>query len=109
MPTVDAERGNTVAAGGVLLAVAIAMLDARLDSSWANGVHLIVDGAACAFLFALALRSPLPERPLAYQSTLVLSALGLLVLVLDRLAHVLGSDSPFNSSGTVMWMSAIFT
>jgi hypothetical protein len=108
MPTVDAERGNTVAAGGVLLAVAIAMLDARLDASWANGVHLIVDGAAFAFLFGLALRSPLPARPLAYQSTLILSALGLLVLVLDRLAQVLGADAPFTTSGTLMWMAAIF-
>ena len=106
---VDQERGNALAAGAVLLAVAVTMLDLRLDDSWANGVHLIVDGAAFAFLFSLALRSPLPARPLAYHSALALASLGLLVLVLDRVAHVLGADAPFSSSGTVMWMSAIFT
>jgi hypothetical protein len=109
MPAVDDARGNLVAAGAVLLAVAVAMLDIRLNRSWANGVHFIVDGATFAFVFVgLALRSPIRERPLAYQSTLALTGLALLVLVLDRLARILGADQPFSTSGSVMWMAAIF-
>jgi hypothetical protein len=106
--SVQPEAGPLLATGGILLAAAVAMLDTRLDQSWANGVHLVVAGLAFAFVFRLALLSPAAEAPVAYQSALALSGLGLLVLALDRLAHVFGVDSPLGNSGTVMWMSVVF-
>lgn len=105
---IDAERGPLLAAGGVLLAAAVGMLAIRLESSWGKGVHLVVELAAFAVVFGLAWLSPLVERPLAYQSTLAVTGLVLLVLVLFRLADVFGVDDAGNS-GTLIWISAIFT
>ncbi|MFL5782039.1 MAG: hypothetical protein ACJ760_12070 [Thermoleophilaceae bacterium] len=105
---IDAERGPILAAGGVLLACAVGMLAVRLESSWGKGVHLVVELAAFVVVFGLAWLSPLRERPLAYQSTLAVTGLVLLVVVLFRLADVFGVDNTGNS-GTLIWISAIFT
>jgi hypothetical protein len=105
---IDAERGPILAAGGVLLACAVGMLAIRLESSWGKGVHLIIELAAFAVVFGIAWLSPLRERPLAYQSTLAVTGLLLLVVVLFRLADVFGVDNSGNS-GTLIWISAIFT
>jgi hypothetical protein len=109
LPAIDPERGSVLGTGGVLLAAAVAMLNIRLDTAWGNGVHFVVALLAFALVFGVALASPLPERPLAYQTTLALSGLALLVFVLARLAQVLGVDSPFGNTGTLLWTSAIFT
>jgi hypothetical protein len=107
--TIDPARGGVLAAGGIMLAVGITMTDTRLDVAWSNGVHLIVALLGFALVFGIAMLSPLAERPLAYQAVLSLSGLALLVLVLDRLARVLSVHSPFTTTGTLMWMSAVFT
>jgi len=107
--TIDPARGGVFAAGGIMLAVGITMTDTRLDVAWSNGVHLIVALFGFALVFGIAMLSPLPERPLAYQAVLSLSGLALLVLVLDRLARVFGVHSPFTTTGTILWMSAVFT
>ena len=83
--TIDPARGGVFAAGGIMLAVGITMTDTRLDVAWSNGVHLIVALFGFALVFGIAMLSPLPGRPLAYQAVLSLSGLALLVLVLDRL------------------------
>jgi hypothetical protein len=108
MARIDPERGGLLAAGGVLLAAAVAMISTRLESSWANGVHFLVALAAFVLVFGIALLSPLPEQPRAYQTTLALAGLALLVLVLARLAQVLGVDQPFSNSGTLIWTSLAF-
>ena len=105
---IDAERGPILAAGGVLLAAAVGMLAIRLESSWGKGVHLIVELAAFAVIFGMAWLSPLAERPLAYQSTLAVTGLVLLVVVLFRLADVFGVENTGNA-GTLIWISAMFT
>ena len=106
---IDPARGGVLAAGGIMLAVGITMTDTRLDVAWSNGVHLIVALVGFALVFGIAMLSPLAERPLAYQAALSLSGLALLVLALDRLARVFGVHSPFTNTGTIMWMSAVFT
>ena len=106
---IDPARGGVLAAGGIMLAVGITMTDTRLDVAWSNGVHLIVALIGFALVFGIAMLSPLAERPLAYQAALSLSGLALLVLALDRLARVFGVHSPFTNTGTIMWMSAVFT
>jgi hypothetical protein len=105
---IDPERGGVLAAGGVLLAAAVAMIDLRLDDAWANGVHLLVALAAFVLVFGVALVSPIVERPRAYQTTLALAGLVLLVIVLDRLGRVFIDDNPFSNSGTLIWMSLVF-
>jgi hypothetical protein len=105
---IDAERGPVLAAGGVLLAAAVGMLTVRLEHSWGKGVHLTVELAAFAVIFGIAWLSPLAERPLAYQSALAVTGLVMLVIVLFRLADVFGVDNSGNS-GTLVWISAIFT
>jgi hypothetical protein len=104
---IEPERGPLLAGGAVLLATAVGMINTRLEHSWAHGVQFLLAGAAFALVYWIALQSPMGERPLAYQSALVLSALALLAVALLRLAQVLGADHPFNS-GTLLWTSAIF-
>jgi hypothetical protein len=105
---IDPERGGILAVGGVLLAAAVAMLNTRLDESWGDGVHLVVALAAFLLVFGLAVRAPRVDDAPAYQTTLALAGLALLVLVLARLAQVLGVDDPFSTSGTLIWTSLVF-
>ncbi|HKP88866.1 MAG TPA: hypothetical protein VJT75_02720, partial [Thermoleophilaceae bacterium] len=104
---IDPERGPILAAGGVLLAAAVLMLDIRFDDDWANGVLLLIELAAFVVIFGIAWRSPLGERPLAYQATLALAGLVVLAPLLFRLADVLGVDDV--NTGTLIWIAAIFT
>lgn len=105
---IDPERGGVLAVGGVLLAAAVAMINERLDESWGHGVHLVVSLAAFLLVFGLAVLAPRLDEPRAYQTTLALAGLALLVLVLGRLAQVLGVDEPFSTSGTLLWMALAF-
>ena len=104
---IDPERGPVLAAGGVLLAAAVLMLDVRFDDKWATGVHLLIELVAFAVIIGIAWLSPLADRPLAYQATLALTALVVLVPLLFRVADVLGVDDP--GSGTLIWIAAVFT
>jgi hypothetical protein len=65
--------------------------------------------AGFALVFGIAMLSPLADRPAAYQTALSVAGLALLFLVLDRLARVFGVHSPLTNTGTLMWMSAVFT
>jgi hypothetical protein len=105
----DPDRGVMVAAAGVLIATAIVMIDIRMSGQWGDGAQLLVSLAAFVPVFGSALLAP-PEqdRPHPYQSVLIVAGLALLVLVLVHFAEVLGSDSPLNASGAIMWMSAVF-
>lgn len=108
LPAADPGRGRLLAAGGILLAAAIFMINVRLSEQWSHGVHLIVAAAAFFLVFGLGVLAGRPaERPWAYQSALLVSGLALLVLVLPRLAQVIGVDNVGNT-GTLLWMSAVF-
>jgi hypothetical protein len=104
---IDPKRGPLLAAGGVLLAAAITMLDIRFNGRWGSGVLLIVELAALALTLGIAWRSPLSDRPLGYQTTLAVAGLVVLLVGLLRLADVLGVDDV--NTGTLIWVSAIFT
>jgi hypothetical protein len=96
-------RGDVVAAGAVALAALVALLQVRFDDAWGKGIHLAYSGAALAFVATLALRAPREgDAPRAYQSALLITTFALTVVVVARLAEVLGSDG-VDSSGTLAW------
>jgi hypothetical protein len=102
-------RGDLIAAGAVPLAVAVVMLNVRMEDTWGNGIHLVITGLACALLLGMGLLAEREgEFPRAYQTVLLLAGLTLLAIFLVRLAQVLGSDEPLDSSGALTWMSALF-
>src|SRR6476659_2388954 len=102
-------RGDLIAAGAVPLAVAVAMLNVRMDGTWGSGIHLVITALACGLLLGMGLLAPREgDHPRAYQTVLLLSGLALLALVLYRLAQVLGAHAPLQSSSTVFWMATVF-
>jgi hypothetical protein len=101
---------DLTAAGGVLLAAAVVMIEARMESSWSHGPHFAISIAAFAVLFALALRGP-PEpgpRPTAAQSALLASGLVVLVAASIRLGQVAGENRPASHPGTLIWLALVF-
>jgi hypothetical protein len=109
LPAADSARGRLLAVGGILLAAAVFMINLRLSGQWAHGTHFVVALAAFLVVFGLGALVGVPlDRPPAYQSALLITGLVLLVLVLPRLAQVIGVDNAGNT-GTLLWMAAIFT
>lgn len=103
----EPHRGDVVAAGAVVLATLVALVDVRLDGRWGDTALLAPAAGATAFVGALALRAPLEGRaPRPYQSVLYVVALVLAGLALHRLAPVLGADSS-ESTGAVAWIAAM--
>ena len=103
-------RGDIVGAGAVVLAVAIAMVNVRMDATWGNGVFLVLDLLAFALVFTMGMLAELEEgRPRPYQSALLVAGLFLLALTLFRLAQVFSVESPLSASGTVFWTTLILS
>jgi hypothetical protein len=100
-------RGPLIAAGAVLLAVGLALVEVRLDLG--AGVHVLILGAAAALVLGLGTQAPNEGgAPPAYQSVLLVSGLLLLVVALLRLADVLGADvSGGPASSTVAWTALV--
>jgi hypothetical protein len=104
-------RGDLIAAGAVPFALAVGLLDLRMDETWGAGIHLVIVSLACGLVLGmgfLAEREPTHEHPRAYQTVLLLVGLSLLAEALIRLAEVLGADEPLASAGSLTWMSAAF-
>ena len=81
-------RGPLIAAGAVVLATGLALLELRLQDELAVGVHFLVLGPAAAIVLALGLQAPNEDgRPPAYQSVLLVTGLLLLFPALLRLAR----------------------
>lgn len=100
-------RGDVLAAGAVVLATLVALVDVRFDARGSDAVLLAWAGLATAFVGALALLSPREGRaPRAYQSVLYVATLALALMALRRLAPVLGADGP-GSPGAVAWIAAL--
>lgn len=91
-------RGDTVAAGAVVLTTLVVLLDLRYG--WARGVDLALVAAAWAFVTALAVLSPVEGRdPRVYQTVLYVSSLVLLAAGLERL--------PGAGVGGLAWKAAV--
>src|SRR4051794_13189899 len=103
-------RGDLIAAGCVPLTVAVVLLNVRMDRTWGDGIHLVITGLACALVLGMGLLARREnEHPRAYQTVLLLAGLTLLAVTLFRLAQVLGSDKPLESSSALFWTALIFT
>jgi hypothetical protein len=86
-------RGPLIAAGAVVLATGLGLLELRLNDELAVGVHFLILGAAAALVLALGLQAPNEDgRPPAYQSVLLVTGLLLLFPALLRLAAALGAE-----------------
>lgn len=103
-------RGDLVGAGAVVLAVAVAMVNIRMDVTWGNGVFLVLDLLAFALVFTMGMLAELEDgRPRPYQSALLVAGLFLLALTLYRLGQVFGVERPLSASGTVFWTTLILS
>jgi hypothetical protein len=103
----EPHRGDVIAAGAVTLAALVALLQARFDAVWGNGVHLIYTAGALGLVGTLALRAPQEgPSPRAYQSALFVVSFVLAALALARVGEVLGADG-VRSGATVAWIAAV--
>src|SRR5436190_11177844 len=104
----EPHRGDQVAAGAVVLAVAIYVLEARFANTWGAGIRFVIDALALFAVGALAVQSPVEgERPRAYQSVLYIATFFLAAVTLDNLADILGADDPPSASGTIVWIALV--
>ncbi len=92
-------RGDQVAAGVVVLATLVVLLQVRMD--WSVGAHLAAAGAATGLTGVLIAGCPREPRP--YVSAIITSGLVLLLLALGRLGEVLGVDGPVGGAGAITW------
>ena len=102
-------RGPLIAAGAVVFAVGVAVLELRFVDRLSDVVHLLVLGSAAALVLALGLQAPNEDgRPPAYQSVLLITGLLLLLPALLRLADVLGAEDPDDfPAGELTWTLAV--
>jgi hypothetical protein len=103
-------RGPLIAAGAVVLATGLALLELRLRGEWAVGVHFVILGTAAAIVLALGLQAPNEDgRPPAYQSVLLVTGLLLLFPALLRLAATLGAEDFLTDfpAGELTWTSSV--
>jgi hypothetical protein len=104
----EPHRGDQVAAGVVVLATFIYVLETRFEHAWGPGIRLVIDAAATFFAGALAVQSPVEgERPRAYQSILYVATFFLALALLKNLADVLGANNPISASGTIVWVGLL--
>ncbi|HEY2637711.1 MAG TPA: hypothetical protein VGI54_10005 [Solirubrobacteraceae bacterium] len=110
-------RGDLVAAAAVPLAVAVLMVNIRLDGPWGTGVFLVLDALAAALLLGMGLTAdpearatpePGPDRPRPYVAVLLVAGLLLALVAEFRLAQVFLGDGD-GSSGTGVWVGLLFT
>jgi len=102
-------RGDVVAAGAVVLATLVWVVEVRFDAAWGDGVHVAYALAAWLFVVTMAALAPMEgDAPRAYQSVLYVASFALAAAWLVNLGSLLGSDGP-TSSGTATWAFAALT
>jgi hypothetical protein len=100
-------RGDVVAAGVVVLTTLVWVVTVRFSEAWGAGVHLAYAAAACAFVSAMGLLSPMEgDEPRAYQSVLYVASVALFIDAVAQAGRVLGAND-LDSWGAVTWMLAV--
>jgi hypothetical protein len=89
-------RGDIVAAGAVVLAAGLLMVDVRMSFVWEPGALAVVLGAGAVLVYGMGLLAPLEgESPRPYHSILLLAGLVLATVALAQLALALGARAVF--------------
>lgn len=101
-------RGDVIAAGVVVLATLVLVVQMRFDDEWEAGVHFVYAALAAGLVLAMAVLSPREgDAPRPYQSVLIVSGFALTLAALISLADALGADSGTLPSGTVVWIGLL--
>ncbi len=105
----EPHRGDQVAAGVVVLATLVLMVDVRFAGTWSSGARFAVTGLATAFVGTMALRSPLvSDRPRSFQTVLYVTTCLLALLTLTQFRGVLGGGGGgTTAAGTLTWISLL--
>jgi hypothetical protein len=97
-------RGPLIAAGGVALAVGVALTVMRLGDGLPRAVTVAILLASGGLLYWLGIQAPNEDgRPPAYQSVLIATSFPLLYFALITLGAGYGDPEP----GTLLWVSAV--
>jgi hypothetical protein len=103
-------RGDVVAAGVVVLALFVALVDLRFGGTWGIGIRVVVAGLSAALVAGMAVSSPVEdETPRAYQSILYVTSLILALIALLDLAQLLGGAQRSGAPGTRAWVGALLS
>lgn len=98
-----------VAAGLVLLAVAIFLTDSRFENQWAAGGRLVVTALPALLALGIAFFAPDDDVPPPWLSAILVAEFALVLLALGNLADALGADSPLGSAGSLTWIGLLVT
>lgn len=98
-----------VAAGLVLLAVAIFLTDSRFENQWAAGGRLVVTALPALLALGIAFFAPKYEVPPPWLSAILVVEFALVLLALGNLSDALGAESPLGSSGSLTWVGLLVT
>lgn len=95
-------------AGGIVLAVGMALIRLRMSDEWDSFPLFLVLAVPFLILYGLALTGSRASEGLqAWQSAFLATAVLLMPLMLERLAAVFGVEDPFTKSGTMFWVLAV--
>ena len=100
----EPHRGDQVAAGVVVLATLLLLVEVRFASEWGDGARFVVAALAAGFVGAMAYLSPLEsDRPRSYQTVLYVTTCLLTLLALIPLSALLGARD-FDGAGAITWV-----
>lgn len=99
-------RGDTVAAGVVVLTLFAVLTLGRLGPEWSDGARFLFHAGLAAIVVALALQADAGDDvPRPYESVIYVASFLHLLLALGQLAAILGASG--ESSGTVVWVGLL--
>lgn len=104
---VHPHRGDTVAAGVVVLTLFTVLTLGRLGDEWSDGARFLCAAAIAGLVVALALGADAVEGdvPRPYESVIYVASFLLVVMTLSQLADLLGASG--DSPGTVVWVGLL--
>lgn len=98
-------RGDTVAAGVVVLTVFWVVTDARFAGDWSDALRFVLSVLIAGLVAAVALQAATRDDvPRPYESVLYVASFLLVLVALVELATLLGSEG---GPGTVVWVGAL--